>query len=370
MYRFVARMTPEQLQAITALAFVEMLETGFTRVGEFHYLHHDLDGRAYDDPAEMSVRVAAAADEAGIGLTLLPVFYAHAGFGGEPPEPGQRRFICDIDRYAELAAAAAPAVRALPGGRLGVAPHSLRAATLNQIAALVSAFDGPVHIHAAEQVREVEDCIAWSGARPVELLLDRFDVGPRWCLVHATHMTWDETHRLAASGAVAGLCPITEANLGDGVFPGRDFVAAGGRFGVGSDSNVRIDAAEELRWLEYGQRLIHRERNVLGGKDGASTGAALFRAALTGGRQALADEACAPGIAVGEPADLVELDLQAAGLAGHRGDGLLDAFVFSTGSKAVNTVWAGGRRVVVEGSHVARSRIGSSYARALETLLE
>ena len=235
-------------------SFMEMLEGGFTRVGEFHYLHHDPDGRPYANPAEVAACIAAAADETGIGLTLLPVFYAHSGFGGVAPHEGQRRFVNDLAGYARLHEASRAAVAQLPDAVVGVAPHSLRAVTEAELR-FVADVARPIHLHIAEQTQEVEDCLAWSGARPVEWLQDRFAPDENWCLVHATHVTASELQRIAAGGAVAGLCPITEANLGDGVFPAAAYLAAGGVLGVGSDSNVRIDAAEELRLLEYGQRL-------------------------------------------------------------------------------------------------------------------
>jgi formiminoglutamate deiminase len=237
MYRFVAGMTPDDVEAIAAQAYVEMLEAGFTRVGEFHYVHHAADGTPYGDIAEMAARIATAADRTGIGLTLLPVFYAHGGFGGVAPSTAQARFLNDSDRYARLIAESRTAVAGLPDAVVGIAPHSLRAVTPDELSAILPlAGDGPIHIHIAEQIKEVSDCVAWSGKRPVAWLLDAASVDRRWCLVHATHMTEDETVRLAGSGAVAGLCPITEANLGDGIFPAAAFRAAGGAFGVGSDT--------------------------------------------------------------------------------------------------------------------------------------
>jgi formiminoglutamate deiminase len=367
MYRFVGRLQPGDVEAIAAQAFAEMLEVGFTRVGEFHYLHHAPDGRPYANAAEMAERIAAAAAETGIGLTLLPVFYAHAGFGGAPPADGQRRFVTDVDGYARLLEASRTAVAALPDAVVGAAPHSLRAVTQAELVA-VSAGAGPVHIHIAEQVKEVEDCLAWSGVRPVEWLLDNAPVDDRWCLVHATHMTPAETGRLARSGAVAGLCPITEANLGDGLFPAPAFVGAGGAIGVGSDSNVRIDAAEELRLLEYGQRLTVRARNVLAGSAGGSTGAALYRRALAGGAQALSQPAVV-GLAQGSAADLVTLDSNHPDLAGRAGDAILDAYVFAGGSRLVKDVWRAGRKVVEDGRHHARDRIVARYRATLERLL-
>ncbi len=364
MYRFVDHLTPDHLLAIAAMAQVEMLEGGFTRVGEFHYLHHDPDGRPYADRAAMAAALAAACEETGIGLTLLPVFYAHSGFGGGAPTHGQRRFVHDRDGYAALLAASASAIAGLPDAVLGIAPHSLRAVTPGELAAILPLTDGPIHIHIAEQLREVEDCIAWSGARPVEWLLDHAPVDRRWCLVHATHMTSDETTRMARSGAVAGLCPITEANLGDGLFPARAFLDAGGQFGIGSDSNVLIDATEELRLLEYGQRLARRGRNLLA--DGASTGGALYRAALAGGARALGAPA---GIAVGAAADLVSLDAGHPGLAARSRDAILDGLVFAAGRSAIDGVWRGGRQVVASGRHVARDAIAGRYRATLAALL-
>lgn len=365
MYRFVERLTPDDVEAIAAQAFAEMLEAGFTRVGEFHYLHHDSAGAAYADPTEMAARIAAAAEATGIGLTLLPVLYAHSGFGGAPPMAGQRRFVNDLDGYARLYEASRAAVRGLPDAVVGLAPHSLRAVTEAELAAMMH-LSGPIHIHVAEQVKEVDDCTAWSGARPVEWLLDRFGVDRRWCLVHATHMMASERQRLAASGAVAGLCPITEANLGDGVFPAAAYLAEGGAFGVGSDSNVRIDAAEELRLLEYGQRLTQRARNVLAPGEGASTGGTLYRGALAGGAQALGVEAA--GLALGASADFVTLDTDNSDVAGRTGDAILDAFVFA-GGRPVKDVWRAGRQVVADGRHVERTRVAARYRRTVERLL-
>ncbi len=367
MYRFVDRIGPAELQAIAALAYVEMLETGFTRVGEFHYLHHDLDGRPYDDPAEMAAALAAAAHETGIGLTLLPVFYAHAGFGGDEPGAGQRRFICDIDRFALLLQSSGRALADLPDAVLGAAPHSLRAVTPEELATLQQiAPAGPFHIHIAEQEREVADCLAWSGARPVAWLLDHAAVDGRWCLVHATHMQESETLRLAQTGAVAGLCPITEANLGDGLFNAPAYLAAGGRFGIGSDSNVLIDASEELRLLEYGQRLGHRGRNIFPQAAGASAGHALFDGAVRGGAQALGVPG---GLRVGEALDVVSLRPDHPSLAGKFRDAVLDSWIFAAGRTALDGVWRRGQKVVVNGRHVAREGVEMRYRRALQSLL-
>ena len=366
MYRFLDRGGPEEIEAITALAFAEILEGGFTRVGEFHYLHHDPEGGAYADPAEIAVRVVAAADQTGIGLTLLPVFYAHAGFGGQPPVRGQRRFVNDIDAFARLMEQSRRAVAGLPDPVVGVAPHSLRAVTPEELAAVIPmAADGPVHIHAAEQTQEVQDCLDWSGARPVEWLLDNASVDHRWCLIHATHLTADETAHFAASGGVAGLCPVTEANLGDGVFPAVEFLKAGGTFGLGTDSNVLIGVADELRALEYSQRLTHRGRSMLA-LDAPSTAGSLYRRALAGGAQATGG---ATGIAVGQSADLVVLETDDIAYAGRTDDALLDSMVFAGPRRPIRTVWRRGRAVVVDGRHVAREAIETRYRRALGVVL-
>lgn len=368
MYRFTERLRPDELRAIAAQAYVEMLESGFTRVGEFHYLHHGVGGVPFDNPAEMAVAIVAAAEEAGLGLTLLPVFYAHAGFGGAPPTAAQARFINDLDGFARLLEASRAAVAPLSHGVVGVAPHSLRAVTPDELSALTSLAGGaPIHMHIAEQTKEVDDCLAWSSARPVEWLLERAPVGANWCLVHATHVTPAETQAMARSGAVAGLCPITEANLGDGIFPASEFVAAGGRYGVGSDSNVLIDAAEELRLLEYGQRLTLRTRNVLARDAGGATGADVYRAAASGGAQALG---CGPAVlAEGAPADIVTLDPSHPSLAGRSGDAVLDSYVFAGRRDMIDSVWRAGAKLVTNGRHHRRAEIAARYRKALEYVL-
>ncbi len=361
MYRFTAKLTPDDLEAIAALAYMEMLEGGFTSVAEFHYLHHDLDGASFADPAEMAGRICAAAQMTGIGLTLLPVFYAHSGFGGAAPNEGQKRFITDPDSYMTLVVACMKSLMSMDDAILGRALHSLRAVTEGELAALTGNTALPIHIHIAEQIREVDECIAHTGQRPVEWLLDHTDVGPNWCLVHATHMTDAETARLAMSGAVAGLCPITEANLGDGVFPASAYLANGGRFGVGSDSNVLINAHEELRLLEYSQRLMRQSRNVIADA-GQSTGARLFNEALTGGARAL-------GVEARENTDFVTLDANHPSLVGKDGDDILDSLIFGTSGLPIDCVWRRGRKVVSGGRHKAREAIVAAYSRTLQRLL-
>jgi formimidoylglutamate deiminase len=357
MYRFALSMTPEQVEAVAAQLYVEMLEAGFSRVGEFHYLHHDVDGGHYADIAEMAARVTAAANRTGINLTLLPVFYAHSGFGGTAPNEGQRRFINDLDSFGRLLEGCRHAVSGVEGSVVGVAPHSLRAVTPEELAAVTALTDGPIHIHIAEQMKEVEDCIAWSGARPVQWLLDHAPVDARWCLIHATHMLDAETIAMSKSGAIAGLCPVTEANLGDGTFSAPRFIEHGGRFGIGSDSNVLIGISDELRQLEYSQRLFHRQRNVLA-VAGGSNGRALFDAALNGGSAALG--AGSGEITVGASADFISLDAGHPSLAGKTGDGILDAWIFANGTR-IDSVWVGGRKLVSGGRHFQREAIAQNF---------
>ncbi|MCX7366177.1 MAG: formimidoylglutamate deiminase [Alphaproteobacteria bacterium] len=346
MYGFVERLTPDDLEAIAALAYMEMLEAGFTSVAEFHYLHHQPDGRPYDNPAEMSERIVAAAQTVGIGLTLLPVLYRQSGFLGKPPSPAQRRFLCDRDLYGRLMETR------VPGGTIGITPHSLRAVTLDDLAWAATTWpDTPAHIHISEQTREVDDCLAAHGARPIDLLMDTVEVGPRWHLIHATHADAGEIARMARARAVVGLCPITEANLGDGLFDVPSFLAQGGRFGIGSDSNVRISVADELRTLEYGQRLIHRQRNVLGEAE-RSTGRRLFDEALLGN-----------AIAIGQRADFVVLDGP-----GFRGDSVIDHWLFAADNSAIRSVYCGGVHVVANGRHVERDRLRQRYDIVLHRL--
>ena len=366
MYRLALSMSPAQVQAVAAQAYIEMLESGFCRVGEFHYLHHDVDGRPYGDIAEMAAAVAGAASATGVGLTLLPVFYAHSAFGGAAPNDGQRRFINTIDRYATLLDGCRRAVKPLGNAIVGVAPHSLRAVTYEELTAVTALAPGtPIHIHIAEQMREVEDSIAFSGQRPIEWLLDHAPVNERWCLVHATHMTESETTRTAASRAVVGICPITEANLGDGVFNAPTFTAAGGRYGIGSDSNVQIGVADELRLLEYSQRLARQGRNVMA-PPGGSTGRALFDDALKGGAPAVGT---APlGLAVGGAGDMIALDTRHAAFAGAKEDALLDAWIFSAGNTGVDCVWVNGEKVVAGGRHRARDEITRGFFKVMKEL--
>lgn len=365
MYRAVAAFDPELFEAVAAQLYVEMLKAGFTAVAEFHYLHHQPDGRPYADPAEMSLRVLAAAGTAGIGLTLLPVLYQSGGFAGVPAGPGQRRFLHGTDAY--LALMARLAALDMPRVVLGIAPHSLRAVPPEALSALLAATPaGPVHIHIAEQHQEVADCLAATGRRPVEWLLGQHAVDARWCLVHATHMTAAETAALAASGATAGLCPTTEANLGDGIFPAEAYCAAGGRFGIGSDSHVSVSPVEELRWLEYAQRLVTGRRAVLAGGPRRSTGRSLFEAALSGGAAACGHGPA--GLAAGARADLLVLDTAHPLLAAREDDALIDGWVFAGNANVVRHVVSAGRHVVADRHHAGEAAIARRFRAAMARL--
>jgi formiminoglutamate deiminase len=369
MYRFVDCLAPDDVEAISAMAMMEMLEGGFTSLAEFHYLHHDRDGQPHADRAELSARIVAAAAETGIGLTLLPVLYAQGGFGGMPADPRQRRFLNKIDDFLVLHESARAAIAGLPHATIGVAAHSLRAVTPQMLRELLAAkLGGAIHIHIAEQTKEVEDCIAWSGRRPVEWLLSNAPVDANWCLVHATHLTPTEATALASSGAVVGLCPTTEANLGDGLFEASAFLNAGGRYGVGSDSNVEISAAHELRWLEYGQRLKDRSRNVMQSREGGSTGEALYKAACAGGARALAQPI--GEIAPGKRADFVVLDTSHPSLAALKPAQWIDGYVFVAGQAAIAQVYVAGMRVVDGGRHVRRNAIESRFVKTVKQLLQ
>ncbi len=363
MYDVALSYTPDDIEAVASQLYMEMLEAGFTRVGEFHYLHNDRDGSHYADIAELAGRIAAASVDTGISLTLLPVFYAHAGFGGMAPGEGQRRFIHSLDSYARLMEASRSIVSRLPGGRIGIAPHSLRAVTPQELAAILPlAENGPIHIHVAEQVGEVEHSLLWSGARPVEWLLANAPVNHQWTLIHATHLTAAETEAMAKTGATAGLCPITEANLGDGTFPARSFLDAGGRFGIGSDSNILISLSDELRQLEYSQRLVHLGRNIIA-EPGQSTGERLFIEAVLGGAASLQGSS---GLKVGNEADMVSLDTRDVPfLPAQR---LPDQWIFAGGIR-VDCVWARGRKQVENGRHVHRERISARFRAMMADML-
>lgn len=368
MYGFALKLSPDDLEAVAAQAYVEMVKSGFSCVGEFQYLHHQPDGSTYDEPAEMSLRCISAAEQAGIAITMLPTLYNYAGFGGQPANAGQGRFVNDADSFLEIYETLKSVCGTNPLRRPGISPHSLRAVTLELLNTVLNGIEGDarVHIHVAEQTKEVDDCLAWCGKRPVEFLLDQFDVSNRWCAIHATHMTAGETQRLAKSGATAGLCPTTEANLGDGIFPADQFMKRGGAIAIGSDSQITISPAEDLRMLEYSQRLRDRTRNALASGAGASTGRTLFDAVLQGGATCLDNPMGA--IAVGKRCDIAVLDSEHFSMLGREADAALDTWIFSAGNAAVKDVIVGGSQVVKDRRHIDEDRIRKKFAETVRRL--
>jgi formimidoylglutamate deiminase len=368
MYGFALKLLPDDLEAVAAQAYVEMLKAGFSCVGEFQYLHHQPDGSPYDEPAEMSLRCLSAAEQAGIAITMLPTLYSYAGFGGQASTAGQRRFANGADRFLEIYETLKTVCDVNPLRRLGISPHSLRAVTPELLKSVLAGIEetARVHIHVAEQEKEVEDCVSWSGKRPVAFLLGQFDISRRWCAIHATHMTEAETAGLAKSGAIAGLCPTTEANLGDGIFPADSFIKAGGAIAIGSDSQITISPAEDLRQLEYSQRLRDRTRNSLAPAAGASTGRGIFEAALKGGASCLDQPTGA--IEVGRRCDILVLDDGHPVMLGRAGDAALDAWIFSAGNAAVKDMIVGGAHVVQDRQHVDQDRIQKRFAETVRRL--
>lgn len=373
MYKFAGKLSPADLKAVATQLYIEMLQAGYTSVCEFHYLHHDRDGKPYANPAENLVCLIEAAQEVGIGLTLLPVMYQYSGFGAQTPHAGQARFINSPDWMMDVLQRLQAAHPQHAGLRYGVAPHSLRAVSpqsLQQLLTLLKQWDAqaPIHIHIAEQGKEVDDCIAALGARPVAWLLDNADVDRHWCLVHATHMDRDETEALARSGAVAGICPTTEANLGDGIFNGVEYAAAHGAWGIGSDSHISTNLSEELRLYEYSQRLLHRQRNMLVDNHGTSIGGYLYRQALSGGAAASGRQV--GGLSVGQRADLLVLDQHHADLDGKQGEQLLDSFIFCHhGQTPMRDVMVGGHWVIKDRKHSNQEQSAAAYAGAMKRLL-
>lgn len=374
MYRFAQRLQPRHLQAIGRHLYIEMLKAGYTSVCEFHYVHHGADGQPYANPAELALRVVRAAEEVGIGMTLLPVLYQYGGLGQAEPLPHQRRFINSPEWIFELRQHLQKAMPQNGNRRYGVAPHSLRAVSEASLSRLIQGLDredpqAPVHIHIAEQTREVDDCVSILGQRPVQWLLDRQPLDRRWCLVHATHMDDAEYTALARSGAVVGLCPTTEANLGDGLFDAQRFLADKGNWGIGSDSNVAVNPWAELRLLEYGQRLLHRRRNVLASAEAPAVADRLFAQAVSGGAQATGRSV--GGLVVGQRADLVVIDSDAATIAPGNPAQLLSSMVFCEhGTHPVRDVFVGGRHVIDNGQHALQVEALHGYRATLADLLE
>lgn len=370
MYGFLEAMEPHHVEAIAAQLYVELLKHGYTSVAEFHYLHHDRDGAHYSDASEMSGRIIAAAQTANIGLCHLPVLYGFSGFGEQPPTDGQKRFIHTPDQFLKLLETLNRDMDTSPRRNLGIAAHSLRAVSPATLNAILDGFksmrpEGPVHIHIAEQTKEVDDCVAWCGKRPVEFLYDQFNVDEQWCLIHATHLTDQETDMIAVSDAVAGICPTTEANLGDGIFPGVRFLDQGGIFGVGTDSHISVSLADDLRSFEYSQRLAHRGRNMLATGTQKSTGMNLFNSALQGGRAATGFNTA---IEVGGRADFVVLDDAHPAMIGRHRDTIIDSFVFANSGNPIRDVYVAGKPVVIDGLHMNEGSVLANFAIAIKDL--
>ncbi len=368
MYEFLHHITPEDFEAIADQLFLEMLKAGFTTVGEFHYLHHQAGGEPYADRLEMGKRLAASAEKTGIHLSLLPVLYSYSGFGAKAPNPRQGRFINGTDDFLKMIADLKTTDFGGASINIGVAPHSLRATSKDQLAALMDVVTDnmPIHIHIAEQVKEVEVCLAWSGKRPVDWLYGNTEVDDRWCLIHATHVTDTEISAIARSRAVVGLCPVTEANLGDGIFPVGNFLSQGGQFGIGTDSNINISLAEECRILEYGQRLQQLKRTLIADREG-SNGEKIFTQSLNGGQRALRP-GIPVGLQIGAPASFLCLDRDHPVLAGKKPEQVLDAWIFAGGNDLVAEVCVNGQMLVEEGRHAREEEIAVRFKDVMKRL--
>ena len=372
MYHYLERIQPEHLFHISSQLYLEMLKRGYTCVGEFQYLHHNIDGKAYNNRAEMSLQCLRAANEVGLGFTALPVLYRYGGFGDAEPLDGQKRFLNDAEGFVQIVTALQKATQSNGNHAVGIAPHSLRAINQSLLTEVIDQLGinalAAVHIHIAEQTKEVDDCLAWSASRPVQWLFDHFDVDHNWCLIHATHMDSKETRQMAESGCVAGLCPTTEANLGDGFFNAIDYFSAQGNWAIGSDSHISIDPVEELRWLEYGQRLQSRGRNLLVSGQQKNTGRSLLEGSLQGGAMACGRKI--GQIAAGYRADFVVLDESHPRLYGRSDDSLTDSWIFSGNENLVKDVYVGGKRVIESGHHANEEAINQNYRQTLDQLAE
>ncbi len=370
MYHYLERIQPDHLFHIASQLYLEMLKHGYTSVGEFQYLHHAIDGSAYQNPAEMSLQCMQAAQQLGFGFSALPVLYRFGGFGSIDPLDGQKRFINDSDGFIKIVQALRTASTGDQNVSVGIAPHSLRAIDRDLLSSVIQQLDQPaaIHIHIAEQLKEIDDCVSWSGKRPVQWLLDHFEVDEHWCLIHATHMNDDETRLMANTGCVAGLCPTTEANLGDGFFNAVDYLEQDGRWAIGSDSHISIDPVEELRWFEYGVRLQTHSRNVLASDRARNTGRNLLDAAWLGGELACGRKT--GKIESSYRADFVGLDESHPRLYGRREDDLLDSWIFSGNQNLVKDVYVGGKKVISSGWHANEESISRHYRQTLDALAE
>lgn len=372
MYRFVAKMTPEDAHSVASFVYTEMLKAGYTSVAEFHYLHHQAGGAHYDDPAEMSHQIINAASTTGIALTHLPVLYSFAGFGEVAPSKAQARFIHSTEDYLKLIDQLNETYSNQENFRLGIAPHSLRAVSESQLKEIVAHIrainkNAPIHIHISEQMQEVNDCLRHYGQRPVEWLLNNYSMDENWCLIHATHLTDSETKQLAKSGGVVGICPLTEGNLGDGIFPTVEYLGFGGKFAIGSDSHIGINVAEELRLLEYGQRLTRNQRAVLVDENCSSVGQYLYTKAARDGANAIGQNV--GEIAIGKRADLVVLDSEHPSMFSKQESYILDAAIFACSELPVKDVYVAGKQVIDSGQHQSQSEVTEKYKSVLARIV-
>ncbi|MBL4631835.1 MAG: formimidoylglutamate deiminase [Paraglaciecola sp.] len=368
MYKVVQKLTPHEARVIATQLYIDMLKAGYTQVGEFHYLHHGVGGKKYDEHGEMSNQIIAAANDSGIGLTLLPVLYSHSGFGGQTPHAGQARFIHSTDSYLALYQACETKLANHRTHKLGICFHSLRAVTTSQIDIVLQELNAnvPIHMHISEQQKEVQDCVDYSGKRPVQWLHNEVGLSQRWCLVHATHLDDNELAAITANGAVAGLCPTTEANLGDGVFPAVDFEQANGRWGIGSDSQVSLSIVEELRTLEYGQRLRDQKRNRLYRTEQTSVGDNLYQQALLGGNQACD---VSLGIAEGNRADFIVLDHLNPFIAASKAKDVLNRWLFASNENLVRDVFVAGQQRIKDFQHAKEQSSRLAFIQVIKKVM-
>ncbi|MGX5202059.1 formimidoylglutamate deiminase [Aliikangiella sp. IMCC44632] len=372
MYRFVAKMTPQDAHLVATFLYLEMLKAGYTSLVEFHYLHHQPTGKFYPDPAEMSHQVIQAAKQAGIAITHCPVLYRYAGFGEQAPLQAQQRFVHQTDDYLDLVDTLHASYQSETNIKIGIAPHSLRAVSQQQLKEIIPHIKkldakAPVHIHIAEQTQEVDDCIKYYHQRPVEWLLENFNVDDSWCLIHATHLTATEIEAIVGAQAVVGICPTTEANLGDGIFPTQEFLSQDGRIAIGSDSHIAVNVAEELRTLEYAQRLTLQQRAVLTSADCNSVGQNLYTKAAVNGASTLNQNVGA--LAVGKRADLIVLDQDHPSLVGKKQSFILDAAIFACSQLPVKHVMVAGQWVIENTQHPQQQQITQNYLDVVKKLI-
>lgn len=368
MYKFLGQLSAEDAQVIASQLYIEMLKMGYTRVAEFHYLHHDIDGNNHSELSAMAQAIFAAAKDSGIGLTLLPVLYRFSGFGPQAATDGQKRFINSVEQFNDLVTECFKLANLQANCNVGIAPHSLRAVDKSSLLTAVEHVrsldaQAPIHIHIAEQQKEVDDCLAHYGQRPVQWLLDNADLDKHWCLIHATHIDEKERQGIVASEAIAGICPTTEANLGDGIFPTDEFLAENGTFAIGSDSHISVNPIEELRWLEYAQRLSKQQRALLASSEQKSVGLNLWQKAAAGGAQSTNSNTGV--LAVGKQADLLVLDDSQLRLFAHDDKHLLDSVIFASQQNLIEDVMVNGHWVIRDGEHALEKVSADRFAKLL-----